>query len=130
MAQLQADLALPRLPMGYLSAPMSAPDALTRCLHQLAAKRVSHELWEAEVLHYCPHTNSPTIGSSDVAYEMWMAMDLEVVRRCDFIVMAGNWNESPGCRRELAMAMHLNIPVAYSVEAAIDLYQQLRSKVA
>jgi len=124
--QLQADLALPRLPMAYLSAPMSAPDALTRIFHYLAAKRASHELWEAEVLHYCPHTNSPAIGSSDVGYESWMAMDLKVLRRCDFIVMAGNWNESPGCRRELAMAMHLGLPVAYSVEAAVALYQELR----
>lgn len=126
MDQLQADLALSRLPMGYLSAPMSAPDALTRTFHALAAKRISHELWEAEILHYCPHANSPAIGSTDVGYESWMAMDLEVLRRCDFIIMAGNWTESPGCRRELAMAMHLGKPVVYSVEAAIVLYQQLR----
>lgn len=126
MEQLQTDLALPRLPMAYLSAPMSAPDALTRQLHHLAARRTSHELWEAEVLHYCPHTNSPAIGSSDVAYESWMAMDLEVIRRCDFVVMSGSWRESPGCRRELAMAMHLGLPIAYSVEAAIELNKALR----
>lgn len=129
MDQLQADLALPRLPMAYLSAPMSAPDALTRIFHYLAAKRASHELWEAEVLHYCPHTNSPAIGGTDVAYESWMAMDLEVLRRCDFIVMAGNWSESLGCRRELAMAMHLGLPVAYSAEAAIELNKTLQIAV-
>lgn len=126
MEQLQADLALPRLPMAYLSAPMSAPAAIDRMHHYLNARRASHELWEAEVLHYCPHTNSPSIGSSDVGYESWMAMDLEVLRRCDFIVMAGNWNESPGCRRELAMAMHLGLPIAYSVEAAVELNKTLR----
>ncbi len=126
MEQLQVDLASPRLPMAYLSAPMSAPSAIDRMHHYLNARRASHELWEAEVLHYCPHTNSPSIGSSDVGYESWMAMDLEVLRRCDFIVMAGNWNESPGCRRELAMAMHLGKPVVYTVEAAVALYQELR----
>lgn len=129
MDQLQIDLSLPPLPMGYLSAPISAPDALTRACHHLVALGASAHLWESEVLHYCPHRNSPEVGTSDVPYESWMAMDLEVLRRCNYIVMVGRWNESAGCRRELAMAMHLGLRVAYTVAAAIALDRELREQL-
>jgi len=130
MNLLEYDLCLPPRPMGYLSAPMSAPDALTRTHHHLAALGVSARLWEAEALHYCPHRNSPQVGTTDVSYESWIAMDLEVLRRCNYILMAGDWNHSPGCRRELAVAMHLGLPVVYTVEAAIALDRKLRADSA
>ncbi|WLT32264.1 DUF4406 domain-containing protein [Geothrix sp. PMB-07] len=130
MEQLHKDLTSPRLPMGYLSGPMSAEDALTRNRHRFAALEASTLLWEAEVLHYCPHANSPIIGNSDVGYESWMAMDLEVIRRCDYLLMIDGWNNSPGCLREMNVALNLHLPVVYSVEAAIELDRQLKAKVA
>ncbi len=129
MDRLQKDLTLPRRPMGYLSAPISAPDALTRTRHHLIALGESAQLWEAGVLHYCPHRNSPQVGTTDQGYEAWMAMDIEVLRRCDYILMTGLWRESQGCRRELALAMHLNLPVVYTVEAAIALDAELRERL-
>lgn len=129
MTQLEKDLSHPALPMGYLSAPISADQALVRTAHYLTALAASAQLWESEVLHYCPHRNNPEVGTTDVPYESWIAMDLEVLRRCNYIVMAGTWNESPGCRRELAFAMKLGMPVVYTVEAAIALDRQLRSSM-
>jgi hypothetical protein len=113
--------------MGYLSAPISADLALTRTAHYLTALAVSAQLWESQVLHYCPHRNSPQVGTTDVPYEAWMAMDLEVLRRCNYILMAGDWHQSAGCRRELAFAMQLGMPVVYTVEAALALDRQLRA---
>jgi hypothetical protein len=124
---LTRDLAIRRRPMAYLSGPMSARDALSRARHRHAALDASHQLWEAGVLHYCPHANGPAIGCTDVPYEEWMAMDIEALRRCDFIIMVAEWTSSPGCRRELALALHLGMPVAYSIETAIELYKNLRA---
>jgi hypothetical protein len=130
MNQLDKDLGLPARAMGYLSAPMSAPDALQRTRNHLVALDASARLWEMEALHYCPHRNSPQVGTSDVPYERWIAMDLEVLRRCNYIVMVGQWNASLGCRRELAVAMHLGLRVAYSVESAIALDHMLKETMA
>ncbi|MDR3684745.1 MAG: DUF4406 domain-containing protein [Geothrix sp.] len=129
MNQLLQDLNLPRRPMGYLSAPMSAPDALTRAKHRFLALDASHHLWEAEILHYCPMANAPIIGTSDVHYEVWMAMDLEVLRRCDYILLVGEWGTSAGCRRELAMARSLGKPVVFNVEDAITLDRELLGRI-
>lgn len=129
MDSLQKDLSRPRQPMGYFSAPISAPDALTRTRHHLVALGESAMLWEAGVLHYCPHRNSPQVGTTDVGYEAWMEMDLEVLARCDYIIMGGAWHDSAGCRRELAMAMHKGLPVVYTVESAIALHAELRERL-
>jgi hypothetical protein len=103
--------------------------AVADLLVSLAALAVSAQLWEAEVLHYCPHRNSPQVGTTDVPYESWLAMDLEVLKRCNYLVMAGDWHQSAGCRRELAFAMALHMPVVYTVDAAIALDRQFRSSM-
>lgn len=118
MNQLQVDLTLPRRAMGYLSGPMSAPGALVRTRHHLRALEVSHQLWDMGLLHYCPHANSPQIGTTDVDYETWVRWDLEVLRRCDWILMIGDWGISAGCRREFNVAEALQIPIAYTIDEA------------
>lgn len=118
MNQLQADLCTPRRSMGYLSGPVSAPTALIRNQHRFRALEVSHQLWELGILHYCPHANSPQVGATDIDYETWMRMDLEVLRRCDWILMTDGWASSEGCRREFNLATALQIPIVYTVQEA------------
>jgi hypothetical protein len=130
MNQLHFDLNTPRRSMGYLSGPMSAELALDRALNRFKAIQASTQLWEAAILHYCPHAASPAIGSTDVDYETWMAMDIEILRRCDWILLLDDWAKSEGCRREFNVAMNLGIPVAYSVEEAIALARELDRRIA
>jgi hypothetical protein len=130
MNQLHLDLNAPRRSMGYLSAPMSAKKAKERTFHRLMAQGASASLWESSVLHYCPHAASPAIGCTDVDYETWMAMDIEVLRRCDWILLLGDWAKSAGCRREFNVAEHLGLPVVFTVEEAIRLSRELDRKLA
>jgi hypothetical protein len=65
-----------------------------------------------------------------VDYETWMAMDIEILRRCDWILLLDDWAKSEGCRREFNVAMNLGIPVAYSVEEAIALARELDRRIA
>ena len=119
LEQLHHDLCLPRRAMGYLSVPMSAASALQRNRLRFRALETSNRLWEAGVLHYCPPANSPAIGTSDVPYEDWMAMDLEVLHRCDWILMGEGWMDSKGCKREFNLAMNLGLSVLFTLEQAI-----------
>lgn len=125
MNQLQADLRAARRAMGYLSGPMSGETALIRNQHRFRALEVSHQLWELGILHYCPHANSPQVGATDVDYETWMRMDLEVLRRCDWVIMTGEWASSEGCRREFNLANSLKIPIVNTVHEAVALVASL-----
>ena len=119
MRQLHQDLTQARRSMGYLSVPMSAPTALERTDLRLRALSLSAYLWEAGILHYCPPANSPAIGTTDIPYEDWMAMDLEILRRCDWIFMGHGWEKSPGCQREFNVAMNLGLSVAFNLDHAL-----------
>ena len=124
-SQIQCDLNFPRRSLGYLSGPMSAPSALERNILRLDAQKLSHRLWELGVLHYCPHANGPAIGCTDITYETWMTWDIELLRRCDWIFMAPDWSNSKGCRREFNVATAVGIPVAMTLEEALQLSKLL-----
>lgn len=130
MNQLQADLCAPRRSMGYLSGPVSGATAAVRNRHYFQALDISHQLWELEILHYCPHANSPRIGATDVEYTEWMRMDLEVLRRCDWVLMVGDWAASDGCKREFNLAQALQIPIAYTTQEAARLSILLDRQIA
>ena len=119
MSSLHFDLTQPRRSMGYLSGPMSSESALNRELFRLKALETAAWMWDAGVLHYSPHANSPAVGGSDLSYETWMAMDLEVLRRCDWILMGEGWQDSLGCAREFNFAMNLGLKVLFTVEQAV-----------
>jgi len=106
---------------------MSGETALIRNQHRFRALEVSHQLWELGLLHYCPHANSPQVGATDVDYETWMRMDLEVLRRCDWILMLDGWGSSEGCRREFNLAQALQIPITYNIREAASLAASLFS---
>lgn len=132
--QLDRDLASPRRSFGYISGPISHRSAQDRAKFRLLAETHSVVLWEAKVLHFCPHVAMPPVGASDLAYEDWMELDLELVRRSDWLLMLPGWENSEGAVREFDLASELGIPVAFSVEEAIVLSrerdQQLRQKAA
>ncbi len=125
MSHVVSDLSMPRRSMGYLSGPMSADCALTRHLYHLVGMETAYRIWEAGVAAVSPHANSCGTGRSDLSYEDWMAMDLEILRRCDWILMGPGWEQSAGCRREFNFAMNLDIHVVFGVEEAIAYAQDL-----
>lgn len=60
-------------------------------------------------LGVCPHTmNRNFFGQKDEAF--WLAAVMELLRRCDGIVLAANWEASKGARAEWQLAMELKLP--------------------
>jgi len=129
MNHLSHDLNLARRSMGYLSAPHSAATALERNQLCYRALEASFLLWERGVLHYCPHANAPTMDLADIETETRMTMGLEVIRRCDWVLMLSDWGKAPECRREFNVAQALKIPVVYAVEEAVQLALLLDRKL-
>jgi nucleoside 2-deoxyribosyltransferase len=57
-----------------------------------------------------PHSNTAHMdGAADDV--LWLAGTLELMRRCDAVVVAPRWERSTGTRAEIDEAMRLEIPV-------------------
>ncbi len=78
------------------------------------AKKVAIYLWDRGYVALCPHTNSPHAESEcSATYDDYLNGDLELLSRCDAIVMLSNWNFSNGAKVELEFAKANNIPIFY-----------------
>jgi nucleoside 2-deoxyribosyltransferase len=78
-----------------------------------SAAEVAARVWAMGHVALCPHTNSAHMEgvTSDEAF---LAGTLELMRRCDAVVILGNWRDSAGARAEVAEAMRLHMPVIYA----------------
>jgi hypothetical protein len=70
-----------------------------------AAARVGRELATLGLFPVVPHQNTRMYGGNDIPDEFWLAGDLELMRRCDLVVMLPGWEKSEGARAEWREAM-------------------------
>jgi len=79
-----------------------------------AARKVAIELWEAGFTVICPHLNTAHFEvDCRVPEEAYLRGDLEILNRCDAIVMLPGWQSSEGACAERECALHAIIPVYY-----------------
>jgi len=65
----------------------------------------------------CPHSNTAHPKFEELQpYPFWIAGTLELLRRCDAILMVPGWEGSSGARGELAEAIELCMPVFYDID--------------
>lgn len=63
----------------------------------------------------CPHTMNRHWDKT-LSDEIWLAGGLELLRRCDAVVLVDNWQYSTGAIAEVRLALSLDIPVFCSWE--------------
>jgi hypothetical protein len=77
-----------------------------------AARAVAIALWEHGHTALCPHLNTQHFEQDcKASYEDYIRGDLEMVARCDALVMVAGWEESNGAKIERDYALGLGIPV-------------------
>lgn len=105
--------------VGFVSGPFRGPSAWAVAENVRKAERVALDVWRAGAACICPHTNTAHFdGAAPDA--VWLEGDLEILRRCDFVVMGEGWEGSMGARAERLAAFAANIPVFESTAAAIE----------
>lgn len=80
-----------------------------------AAEAVALKYWKLGYAVICPHLNTANFeGAAEDA--VWLEGDLELLRRCDFLVAMTTWKDSKGATAEIELARQLGIDIVYEAE--------------
>jgi len=78
----------------------------------MLARKAAVKLWDEGWAVICPHTNSAFMGSR-LGDDKFLEGDLEIVSRVDAVYMLKGWQDSPGAREELGLAIGLGKEIRY-----------------
>lgn len=104
-----------RITVVYVAGPYRSPTAWGVRQNIESAARVAAQVWEMGLVALCPHLNSAHMEgvASDEAF---LAGTMELLRRCDVVVMAPGWSSSTGAIAERMEAGDLGLQVFDTVD--------------
>ena len=100
----------------YLAGPIRPKRDQTLEGNVAKAKAVALELWKAGYTVISPHANSDLpilLADKEVESSRWLRGDLEIIARCDAVVVLPDWEQSAGTKMEITFAEIRDIPVTY-----------------
>jgi len=96
----------------YVAGPYRSPTAwgVEQNIH--AAMAAAAQVWAAGLAAVCPHANAARMEgvTTDANF---LAGTLEMLRRCDAVLVIEGWKNSEGARGEVDEAVRLGLPVLY-----------------
>lgn len=88
-----------------------------------AAEAVALEVWRAGAAALCPHLNCANfegaVGDTPENATIWLEGDIEMMKRCDAIVLVPGWENSTGGKEEVRIAIEEGLPV-FAAEGAVE----------
>jgi hypothetical protein len=97
----------------YVAGPFRGKDAWEIECNIRRAETLALEVWRLGCAVICPHSNTRFFQGA-APDKVWLDGDLEILRRCDAIIMTEDWERSSGARAEREEAIRLRIPVFYN----------------
>jgi hypothetical protein len=88
-------------------------------LNIMAAMALALEVWRLGHAAICPHANTMFYQGA-AADHLWLDGDLEILRRCDAVLVTTDWKRSSGARAEVEQARQAGQPVFSSLEELRD----------
>jgi len=93
----------------FVSGPIAANNTWLRERNIRRAEEVALELLEYGYSVFCPHTMTRFFEGA-LPPKVFYRADLEVLRRCDAVLLVPGWEDSNGSREELREANRRGIP--------------------
>lgn len=82
----------------------------------MAAMSLALEVWKLGAVAICPHSNSMFFQDADgVDDQIWLKGDIEILRRCDAMILTPNWTTSKGATAEAVFADANGIPIFHTI---------------
>lgn len=94
----------------YIAGPFRAPSHWGIAQNIRRAEALALEVWRAGAVAICPHLNTMHY-QDELPDKIWLDGDLEILSRCDAVVMVPGWEKSKGSVAERAFARERNMPV-------------------
>jgi hypothetical protein len=100
--------------IAYLAGPYTANNEYLVNKNVLFAASIAIKLWYYGFITICPHKNSENfLGGYNLTNDILLKGDIEILKRCDFVVVLPGWRNSKGTQMEIEAAKELNIPIYY-----------------
>lgn len=96
----------------YTAGPFSAPTRLGELVNIEAAEMWALGIWRAGHVALCPHANTANF-SGQLDKSAFIRGDLELLARCDAVLMLPRWEGSQGSLIEKTVAELLGMPVFF-----------------
>jgi nucleoside 2-deoxyribosyltransferase len=94
----------------YIAGPFRGASDWARHQHIERAQALAFEVWAAGCVALCPHNNTRHFDGA-LPHQIWLAGDLELLHRCDAVLLVEGWEHSMGARAERDQAAAWGIPV-------------------
>jgi hypothetical protein len=105
----------------YLCGRFTAPTAWEIECNVRRAEELAAEVAKLGAMPVTPHTNSRFFfGLTDTTPEFWYEGTLELLRRCDALILVPGWEDSKGVKMEREEAYRLMIPQFHYLPALKD----------
>lgn len=114
--------------LAYVAGPFRGANSWEMEQNIRQAETLALELWRQGFAVICPHTNTRFYQGA-APDDVWLQGDLEMLRRCDCLVLMPDWSRSVGARTEAKFAQEHNIPVFTSVYFAVQWLREQRTPV-
>ena len=101
----------------YIAGPYRGPNSWEIEQNIRRAEELALMCWRLGFATICPHTNTRFYQGA-APDDLWLKGDLEIMKRCDAVMLTSNWANSQGAVIEAQVAKENNIPV---FDNAIDL---------
>lgn len=102
----------------YVAGPFRGPNAWEIEENIRRAERLALDLWRIGVAVICPHTNTRFFHGA-AEDRIWLEGDLEIMRRCDAVVVTPDWEQSTVAKAEVAEMRRVGKPIFYTVPQVI-----------
>ena len=99
----------------YIAGPFRGPNAWEIEQNIRRAEQLALDAWRAGFAVICPHTNTRFFQGA-ASDSVWLDGDIEIMRRCDAVLLTPDWEKSSGARKEVDVARAEEIPVFTSLE--------------
>lgn len=105
----------------YVAGPYNAAGRAEVLDNIMRARDYARKLWAMGWVVLCPHANSGLMDGEAIPDSAFVEGSLELMLRCDAVLMIPGWENSKGARAELEAAIYQGMDVYYEMGTVPDL---------
>lgn len=99
--------------VAYIAGPYRSKEGVWGIVNNIrAAETIALKYWRLGYAVICPHKNTALFDNA-APDDIWLAGDIEILKRCDVVVAMTTWEASSGARAEIELAKQLGIEIIY-----------------